>query len=114
MRAALDMQAVIRTLNQDRMASGRRPIEVGIGINTGTAIVGFMGSSERHEFTAIGDPVNVAARLCGMARGGEVLAAGNTIDLAGEGFQVEPLPLSQVKGKEKGVRTYRVLDPGQG
>jgi adenylate cyclase len=113
MRAALDMQAAVRTMNQERVACGRRAIEVGIGINTGSAIVGFMGSSERHEFTAIGDSVNVASRLCGLARGGEVLAAGNTVDLAGGGFQVEALPLSQVKGKEKGVRTYRVLDPGQ-
>ncbi len=112
--AALEMQEVMRGLNARRLADGRRPIEVGIGINTGSAIVGFMGSSERHEFTAIGDSVNVAARLCGLAKGGEVLAAENTVVRAGGGFRVQALPVSQVKGKEKGVTTYRVLGFVQG
>ena len=56
------------------MPQGKKPIEVGIGVNTGQAVVGYMGSAERHEFTAIGDTVNTASRLCGMAKGGEVLA----------------------------------------
>ncbi len=107
--AALEMQEVMQALNARRIGDGRRPIEVGIGVNTGVAIVGFMGSSERHEFTAIGDSVNVAARLCGLAKGGEVLAAENTVVRAGDGFDVQALPISQVKGKEKGVNTYRVL-----
>jgi adenylate cyclase len=109
LRAALEMQGEVEALNDRRMEEGRRPIEVGIGINTGVAIVGYMGSSERHEFTAIGDSVNVAARLCAMAKGGEVLAAENTLRRAGAGFEVTPLPTSQVKGKEKGVNCYRVL-----
>jgi adenylate cyclase len=114
MRAGLQMQEAVVTMNEQRVAEGLAPIEVGIGVNTGPAIVGFMGSSERHEFTAIGDSVNVAARLCGIARGGEVLAAQNTVVRAGGGFLVQPLPASQVKGKEKAVTTFRVLGIGQG
>jgi adenylate cyclase len=108
-RAALEMQGEIRAINAQREASGQKPIQVGIGVNTGTAIVGFMGSAERHEFTAIGDTVNVAARLCDMARGGQVLATENTVRRAGAGFQVQPLPTSQVKGKEKAVSAFLVL-----
>jgi adenylate cyclase len=67
-----------------------------------------MGSAERHEFTAIGDSVNVAARLCAMAKGGEVLATENTLRRAGAGFEAVRLPTSQVKGKEKGVNCYQV------
>ncbi|MBX5484321.1 MAG: FHA domain-containing protein [Myxococcaceae bacterium] len=117
LKAALEMQHEVTLLNQRRAARGKKPIEVGIGINTGLAVVGYMGSAERHEYTAIGDSVNTASRLCGIARGGEVLASEATVRRAGPGFAVQPLPVSQVKGKEKGVNTFRVLgleDPASG
>ncbi|MCY1077974.1 adenylate/guanylate cyclase domain-containing protein [Archangium lansingense] len=109
LRAALEMQDAVEVLNGSRMAAGKRPIEVGIGVNTGQAVVGYMGSTERHEFTAIGDTVNTASRLCGLARGGEVVANQSTVQKAGIGFEVEPMPVTQVKGKERGVQAYRVL-----
>jgi adenylate cyclase len=109
LRAALEMQDAVEVLNGSRMAAGKRPIEVGIGVNTGQAVVGYMGSTERHEFTAIGDTVNTASRLCGLAKGGEVVANQSTVQKAGNGFEVEPLPVTQVKGKEKGVQAFRVL-----
>ena len=108
LRAALEMQDSVMALNRARVAEGKQPIEVGIGVNTGQAVVGYMGSAERHEFTAIGDTVNTASRLCGMARSGEVLASESTVRKAGTGFEVESLPAMQVKGKEKAVPTYRV------
>jgi adenylate cyclase len=109
LRAALEMQDAVDVLNGTRIAAGKRPIEVGIGVNTGQAVVGYMGSNERHEFTAIGDTVNTASRLCGLARGGDVVANDSTVKKAGSGFDVEPMPLTQVKGREKGVQPYRVL-----
>jgi len=108
LRAALEMQAEMEGLNQQRVASGRQPIAIGIGVNTGQAVVGYMGSSERHEYTAIGDSVNTAARLCSLAKGGEVLASEAAIERAGGGFNAEALPIAQVRGKEKGVAIYRV------
>lgn len=108
LRAALEMQDAVAALNRARVAAGKMPIEVGIGVNTGQAVVGYMGSAERHEFTAIGDTVNTASRLCGLARSGEVLASEMTVRKAGQGFDVEELPAMQVKGKEKAVPTYRV------
>jgi adenylate cyclase len=109
LRAALEMQDAVEVLNGSRMAAGKPPIEVGIGVNTGQAVVGYMGSTERHEFTAIGDTVNTASRLCGLAKGGEVVATESTVRKAGNGFEVAPLPVTQVKGKEKGVQPYLVL-----
>jgi adenylate cyclase len=108
LQAALEMVDAVDELNEKRKAQGRKPIEVGIGVNTGQAVVGYMGSAERHEFTAIGDTVNIASRLCGVAKGGEVLATEMTIHRAGHGFFAEALPVQQVKGKEKGVQTFRV------
>jgi len=108
LRAALEMQAQVEALNEMREAQGHRPIQVGIGVNTGMAVVGYMGSADRHEFTAIGDSVNIASRLCGIAKGGEVLAADTTIGKAGKGFRTEALPAQAVRGKEKAVQTFRV------
>ena len=109
LKAALEMQTEVAELNAQRVAEGKSPIQVGIGINTGTAVVGYMGSAERHEYTAIGDSVNTASRLCGLAKGGEVLASEMTVRRAGPGFKVEPVSVLQVKGKEKGVNTFRVV-----
>lgn len=109
LRCALDMLNEIDAMNAQRVSEGKKPIEVGIGVNTGQAVVGYIGSNERHEFTAIGDSVNTASRLCGLAKAGEVLASDVTIRRAGRGFTVEPVSVLQVKGKEKGVPTYRVL-----
>jgi adenylate cyclase len=109
LKCALEMLDEINAMNQQRAAEGKKPIEVGIGVNTGQAVVGYIGSNERHEFTAIGDSVNTASRLCGLAKGGEVLASEATVKRAGPGFLVEPVSVLQVKGKEKGVPTFRVL-----
>jgi len=109
MRAALEMQRAVDRINEEREAQGDPPIAVGIGINTGQAVVGYMGSSDRHEFTAIGDSVNVASRLCGVAKGGEVIAAEQTVKRAGHGFHSEALPATQLKGKEKGTAAFRIL-----
>jgi adenylate cyclase len=102
------MQAEVDELNRSRAAEGQRPISIGIGVNTGQAVVGYMGSSERHEYTAIGDSVNTAARLCGLAKAGEVLATEFTVKNAGPGFEAIALPIAQVKGKEKAVIIYKV------
>ncbi|MCI0572789.1 MAG: adenylate/guanylate cyclase domain-containing protein, partial [Myxococcaceae bacterium] len=109
MRAALEMQQEVALLNLRRAEQGRPPLQVGVGVSTGQAVVGYMGSSERHEFTAIGDCVNTASRLCGLAQGGEVLAAAATVSQAGAGFRVEELPVSHVRGKGRGVHSFRVL-----
>jgi adenylate cyclase len=109
LRAALEMQTEMEALNQQRKAAGREPIAIGIGVNTGQAVVGYMGSTDRHEYTAIGDPVNAAARLCSLARGGEILASEFSVKNAGTGFRCDEMPVLQVKGKEKGFVIYRVI-----
>ena len=111
LHAALEMQRQIEALNGRRVAKGQKPIAVGIGVATGPAIVGYMGSTERHEFTAIGDSVNTAARLCSTAKGGDIVATDFTVAKAGGGFVVEQLPITAVKGKEKTVSTCRILKP---
>src|SRR3954462_1217551 len=67
-RAAVKMQKRLKEWNEDRVAAGRVPIEIGVGLHTGHVVVGNMGSSKALSYTAIGDGVNLASRLCGVAR----------------------------------------------
>ena len=112
LRAAVGMQETIADYNRVRSTQGKTLIEIGIGVNTGLAVVGNMGSSKRLEYTAIGDSVNLASRLCGLAGRGEIVASAHCVELAGNGFEVEELPAAKVKGKEKLVPLFRVFGHG--
>ena len=113
-RAALEMQAKLKVFNAGRSARGEPPIGVGIGINSGLAVVGLMGSSRRPEYTAIGDTVNVASRLCGLARAGQVLTSGAAMARLGAAMTMTPLSDAQVKGRAKRVAVFEVSMPESG
>jgi adenylate cyclase len=66
--AARELLGKVATLNQALAAEGLSPIEIGIGLHAGEAVVGHIGSTARHEYTAIGDTVNVASRLEGVTK----------------------------------------------
>src|SRR5204863_8864625 len=70
--AALDMIKTLEELNRTRLAEDPNvePIRIGIGINTGEAVVGAIGSSKTLQYTVIGDTVNTGARLCSVAKPG--------------------------------------------
>jgi adenylate cyclase len=72
-RAALGMQEAIEELNRARQRRGEPTCHIGVGVHSGEVLHGFIGSSERMEFTVIGDAVNVASRYCSAAEAGEVL-----------------------------------------
>jgi adenylate cyclase len=108
-RTALDMLEVLEQWNKERIARGQVPVHIGIGINTGDVVAGYLGSSKALEYTVIGDSVNVGARLCSAAKPGQILVSEATERLLGGQFDMQeqaPIPL---KGKSKPMRIYAVI-----
>lgn len=108
LNAAIEMQAAAKGLMNQRSAQGKETFEIGIGINTGRAIVGNVGSKNRLDYTVIGDTVNTAARLQQEARGGEIIIGEQTFRKAQGPFQIGKKGEIQVKNKIKPVTCYQV------
>ena len=84
------------------------PLAVSIGINTGSAIVGNLGSAKRIEYTAVGDTVNVAARIESKAKAGEILVGEKTYQSIKNDYNFEQLGKVKLKGKTKQVKVYKL------
>ena len=80
----------------------------GVGVHTGEAMVGNLGSDEYQNFTAIGDTVNVAARLQTQARAGEVICSAAVLAAAGAGVTATPLGALELKGRRTPVEAFRI------
>jgi adenylate cyclase len=89
-RAALRMRDGIAELNAERAERGKEPLGVGIGIASGIAVAGNMGSAERMNYTVLGETVNLAARLTDQAAAGEILISEQTEEWAVGGVLVAP------------------------
>lgn len=97
-RAALGMRSGIATMNEERIARGDAPLGVGIGISSGVAVAGNMGSADRLNYTVLGGTVNLAARLVDQAKAGEILVSEETHRQAGDGFVTSCLNAVELKG----------------
>ncbi len=103
---AIDIQKNMNELNYVLVSKGIKPVTIGIGINTGYAVIGNMGSENRFDYTAIGDAVNVAARLeSGTKNAGVDLLIGQTTENAIE-FDLIPLDPIEAKGKSEKLQVY--------
>jgi adenylate cyclase len=100
----------VKGLNNELAAKERAPIQIGIGIHSGPAIVGSVGSPQRLEFTAIGNTVNVASRIQGLTKtvGRPLLVTAAVRDRAGDSFVFEELPSQEVRGIEGRVMIFAV------
>jgi adenylate cyclase len=107
-RAAVRTQQALKEL-QERTKNLPR-MEFGIGINTGKAVAGNMGSTDRLEYSVIGDAVNTAARLAGATPGGKVWVGSSTFDLIHDDVFAIPLKPLSLRGKREAIRVYEVLD----
>ena len=110
--AALDMIHALRALNKRRAGRGARPIEIGIGLATGEVAAGPLGAPSRLDYTVIGDTVNLASRLESATKhyGATILVPGSTVERLQARRLLRAVDLIRVKGKERPVEIYEVLD----
>jgi len=109
--AALQMSLALKELNQGFAEKGIDPLAIGIGVHTGEAIVGNIGSERRLDYTIIGDNVNLASRLEGLTKqyGVEIIIGPETYDRIKNVFLCRPVDHVVVKGKTEAVRIYEPL-----
>jgi class 3 adenylate cyclase len=112
---ALAIRQAIDEENARRLAWGRyRPVTVGIGVDSGEAVVGNIGARDRVDYTAIGDCVNTAARLQALAPGGEIYVTEAVFERVGHEVAGTRLTPARLRGKGEPVAVYRIDGPREG
>ena len=84
------------------------PVQIGIGINTGVAVAGNVGSAGRSEYTVIGDSINTASRICSSTPGNEVWIGPETYNQTKDYIETDELEPQNLKGKSEPIKVYRV------
>lgn len=109
-KAALGMRRVLDGMRERFQAERQIDLKIGIGINTGIAVVGNIGSNQRMEFTAIGDTVNLGSRLESATKelGTDIIVSEYTYVAARTKFQYRPLGQIAIRGRENPVTAYAV------
>ncbi len=109
--AALECQQSMEKINDKLRSEGFPPLSMRIGLHSGDAIVGNMGSEQRFDYTIIGDNVNLASRLEGVNKrfGTRIVLSETTYHLAQERIEARELDLIAVKGKENPIRIFQLL-----
>lgn len=108
LKAAVTMQKQLISLNKELEDEGFQRIQIGIGLHTGEAVIGYIGSDRRSEYTAIGDTVNLASRLESNASGGQILVSEATARAGGDIFSYVPQPSLTVKNRLQPVSLFEV------
>ncbi|MFO0764738.1 MAG: adenylate/guanylate cyclase domain-containing protein [Patescibacteria group bacterium] len=110
-RCALKMKQRLHEMNEHKMFPNGLQLRVGIGLNSGEMVVGNIGSSLRHDYTVIGDSVNLASRTESLCKtyGTEIIITKNVLEDIGGQFIVRELDQVAVKGKTEPVKIFEVL-----
>ncbi|QDG50107.1 FHA domain-containing protein [Persicimonas caeni] len=108
-RCVIEMQQVLEQYNAEREAAGEMTFKIGIGLNTGEVVAGYMGSTKSMNYTVMGDVVNTAARFCSAAGPDEILIGEDTFAEVADMVDYELLPPTKLKGKMEHVDIYRIL-----
>lgn len=110
LKACLEMRRALEDLNLRRQEREQPPLMIGMGLHTGAAISGTIGSTERMEYTVIGDTVNMASRIESSTKafGADLLVSDSIAQQVESRFVLEEAGAAEVKGKSEAIRLYKV------
>jgi len=108
-RAAVDLQRALIEFNQEMAAIALPQISIGIGINCGSAIVGYIGTEQRLDYTAVGDTINIAARLESIAQPGQIVISESIMQSLDDTFVLKRLETAKLKGKNEKLQIAEVI-----
>ncbi|MBI4967461.1 MAG: PAS domain-containing protein [Rhodospirillales bacterium] len=110
--SAVAMLRALRDLNRRRSQAGHRAISIGIGLNTGRAVAGYIGSPKRMDYTVVGDMVNLASRLESANKhyGTQILVTSDTYQALRDKRLAREIDRVRVQGKTQAVTVYEILD----
>ena len=111
-RAAISMMNQLNDFNHRRVVDGKRPIDIGVGLNTDVVVSGNIGSPKRQDYTVIGDGVNLASRLESATKqyGAHILVSEYTVKKLKGTYRTRDIDRVVVKGKTQPVAIYEFLD----
>jgi adenylate cyclase len=114
-KTALQMMGSLDAFNDEIAKENVPAFGMGLGINTGTVVVGNMGSDQRFDYTCLGDSVNLASRLEGQSKpyGVKIILGERTVHLVADEYPVVELDCIAVKGKKQGVKIYTLAPPNE-
>jgi adenylate cyclase len=114
-KTALQMMGSLDAFNDEIAKENVPAFGMGLGINTGTVVVGNMGSDQRFDYTCLGDSVNLASRLEGQSKpyGVKIILGERTAHLVADEYPVVELDCIAVKGKKQGVKIYTLAPPNE-
>ena len=107
-RTALEMREALVVFNRENRTMGLPELHIGIGLHSGTVVAGAVGAHDRHEYTVIGDVVNVASRVEGLCKASKTdfLFTESTRALARSIENIRPVGLASIRGRKQKVRLY--------
>jgi PAS domain S-box-containing protein len=108
-RCAYEIQQMVASKDRKFFTGDASKLKIGIGMHSGPLVAGNLGSSRRMDYSIIGDTVNVAARLEGLAAAGEIIITQNTADFIADYFSLKKLKAVSVKGKSEPISVFKVL-----
>ena len=110
LRATYEIREAINRFNRFRVANNQRALEIGCGINSGSMVAGYLGSSKTLSYTVLGDAVNVAARLCSFAKPNEILLSNPLMSIAQQEFRLDVREPTQFKGKSRPLGVFELSE----